>query len=208
MPQPLFISFDGVDGTGKSTQIERLVHWLKEQGREVVTCRDPGSTTLGEALRSIVLGQSDEEAQIGGRAEALIYMAARAQLVEEIIRPALEAGHVVVADRFLLATVVYQGYGLELGADELWSVGDFATGKLLPDLTLVLDLDVDTAAARRTGNGDRIEQRDQTYFQKLRDGFLAEAKEKPDQIFVIDASQTIDDVQSSIQDAVSKCLNG
>ena len=153
MSQSLFLSVDGVDGTGKSTQIQLLVKWLEEQGRKVVTCRDPGTTQIGEQLRALVLGQTDQETQIGARSEALIYMAARAQLVEEIIRPALAGGQVVVADRFVLATVVYQGHGLQLGADELWVVGDFATDNLLPDKTIVLDLDVAAAAARRTGKG-------------------------------------------------------
>ncbi len=201
MPEPKFFSFDGVDGTGKSTQIQLFVDWLKEQGHDVVTCRDPGSTRLGEVLRSIVLGQSESGTEISPRAEALMYMSARAQLVEEIVRPSLRENKTVVADRFLLATVVYQGHGLELGPDRLWSVGDFATGGLLPHRTIVLDLDVKTAAARRTGEADRIESRDDEYFQKLRDGFHAEAQKHPDRIKLVDASGTIEEVQSAIRKA-------
>ena len=202
MSEPKFFSFDGVDGTGKSTQIRLFVEWLEQTGHEVVTCRDPGSTQLGEALRSIVLGQSEVGTPISPRAEALIYMAARAQLVNEVIRPALAEGKTVVADRFLLATVVYQGHGLELGADRLWHVGEFATDGILPDLTMVLDLDVESAAARRTGDADRIERREHAYFQRLRDGFLAEAKKSPEQIKIIDASDSVDKVQSAIRQAI------
>ena len=133
-------------------------------------------------------------------------MAARAQLVPEVIRPALDAGKIVVADRFVLATVVYQGYGLTLKSDELWKVGHFATNNTLPDHTIVLDLDVEQAAARREGTADRMESRDIHYFQKLRKGFLAEAKKQPDCISIVDASQSIEAIHSDIQKVVRPLL--
>ncbi|MFP6670661.1 MAG: dTMP kinase, partial [Pirellulaceae bacterium] len=118
----MFISFDGVDGVGKSTQTELFVEWLREQGRTVVTCRDPGSTELGERLRTLVLKAS--EIKIDAESEMLLYMAARAQLVAEVIQPALAAGQVVVSDRFLLANVVYQGHAAGLDPQSIWDVGN------------------------------------------------------------------------------------
>ncbi len=165
-----FFTFDGIDGSGKSTQIELFVEWLESRGQAVITCRDPGSTALGEQLRSLLLESTDTA--ICPRAETLVFMAARAQLVEEIIRPALARGQLVVADRFLLATVVYQGHGFGLETDELWKVGAFATGGLEPTQTILLDVDVPLAVSRRRGTPDRLEQRDVAYFEKLRQGFL------------------------------------
>jgi dTMP kinase len=202
---PPFFTFDGVDGAGKSTQIELFVQWLKSLGHNVVTCRDPGTTAVGEKLRSILL-ESTDETPISPRSEALIYMAARAQLVHEIIRPALEAGKVVVSDRFLLANVVYQGYGFGMDVNSLWRVGDFATGELNPTKTILLDMDVSAAAARRTGKADRMEKRNLEYFEKLRAGFLTESKRRPDEIAVIDASQSIERIHQDIQTAVGDCL--
>ena len=132
----MFLSIDGGDGTGKSTQVELLGAWLREQGHEVVACRDPGSTPLGEAVRGILLDRHD--LHIDRRSEMLLYMAARAQMVEEVIRPALAEGKTVLCDRYLLANVVYQGYGGGLDVATLWEVGRVATGGLMPDLTIVL----------------------------------------------------------------------
>ena len=134
----MFLSIDGGDGTGKSTQVELLAQWLRQQGRDVVTCRDPGSTPLGEAVRNILLDRHD--LHIDRRSEMLLYMAARAQMVEEVIRPALEQGKTVLCDRYLLANVAYQGYGGGLDVPTLWEVGRVATGGLMPDLTIVLDV--------------------------------------------------------------------
>ena len=201
----MFFSFDGVDGAGKSTQIKLFVEWLEELGHDVVTCRDPGTTPVGEQLRNILL-QSGTDTPIGPRCESLIFMAARAQLVPDVICPALDAGKTVVSDRFLLATVVYQGYGLTLDAEELWKVGEFATNNVLPDHTIVLDVDVEQAAARREGEADRMESRDIEYFQKLRKGFVAEAEKESDQISIIDASQSIKDVHADIRKKIEPLL--
>src|SRR4051812_26016121 len=128
----MFISFDGIDGVGKSTQVALITDALRAQGHEVVVCRDPGSTSLGERIRDVLL-TSDSKTPIGRRSEMLLYMAARAQLVEEIIRPALELGKVVIADRYLLANVVYQGHAGGLDPNEIWEVGRIATQGLQPD---------------------------------------------------------------------------
>lgn len=207
MATPLFFVFDGVDGSGKTTQIQRFRAWLDERGHEVVLCRDPGTSGLGERVRDLLLNSTDLE--IGFRAEMLLYMAARAQLVEEIIEPSLRAGKSVISDRFLLANVVYQGYGGGLDADLVWQVGEVATGGLAPTLNFVLDLDPAVAAQRRRDTvPDRLESRSQAYFDTVRNGFLAEAARWPDRIEVIDASQTPDEVAQSICRVATTWLDG
>ncbi|MDZ4818259.1 MAG: dTMP kinase, partial [Planctomycetota bacterium] len=136
-PSPLFFSFDGVDGVGKSTQMRLFSQWLRDQGTEVVTCRDPGSTDLGEAIRTLLLDR--KELTIGRTAEMLLYMAARAQLVDEVIAPALQRNAAVVSDRYLLANVVYQGHAGGLNTDLIWQIGQTATHGLQPTLTFLLD---------------------------------------------------------------------
>ncbi len=200
----MFLSIDGGDGAGKSTQAELLRAWLEGSGREVVRCRDPGSTPLGEAVRGLLLDRHD--LAIDRRSEMLLYMAARAQLVEEVIRPALAAGKTVLSDRYLLANVVYQGYGGGLDIDTLWQVGRVATGGLMPDLTIVLDMPADAAASRLDRELDRMEQQGDAFHARVRDGFLKEAARDPQRIVVIDAARPIEDVQTDIQAAVRRVM--
>ena len=200
----MFISFDGVDGVGKSTQTELFVEWLREQGRTVVTCRDPGSTELGERLRTLVLKASD--IKIDAESEMLLYMAARAQLVDEVIRPALADEMTVISDRFLLANVVYQAHAGGLSVDLTWQVGAVATGGLEPDLTLLLDMDVDRAFARLGGEHDRMEAQGVEYLKRVRDGFLLEAGKRSDTICVIDAGQSIESIHAEIRQTTSPII--
>lgn len=195
----MFLSIDGGDGTGKSTQVQLLANWLRQRV-DLVLCRDPGSTPLGEAVRQLLLHRHD--LRIDRRSEMLLYMAARAQMVEEVIRPALAAGKTVLSDRFLLANVAYQGHGGQLDVDTLWTVGNVATGGVMPDLTLVLDLPAEAAAARLSRSLDRMEQQGLDFHRRVRDGFLREAARNPEQIKVIDASRTIPEVQAAIRAAV------
>jgi dTMP kinase len=196
MPRPLFISLDGLDGTGKSTQCRLLADWLRKQGQEVVECADPGGTAVGDAIRDLLLGRRHD---MSLPCEALLFMASRAQLTAEVIRPALAAGRTVLADRYLLANVVYQGHAGGLDLDRLWEIGRLATGGLLPDLTFVLDLPVDVALRRRTGPADRVESRDLAYHTRVREGFLAEAQRHPDIIQVVDAAQPVQKVHERIR---------
>ena len=166
----MFICFDGIDGTGKSTQIELLTSWLAQQGLESITCRDPGSTAVGESLREIVLQGHDLD--IHRTTEMFLYMTARAQLVEEVIKPAIASDKVVVSDRFLLANVVYQGHAGGLDPDSIWQVGHVATSGMHPNITIVLDLDVQTAASRINRELDRIEAQGIEYMDQVRRGFL------------------------------------
>jgi dTMP kinase len=198
-----FISLDGLDGAGKSTQCRLLAGWLRTLGWTVTECRDPGGTALGAELRALLLGHSGVMAPT---CEALLFMASRAQLIAEVIRPALAAGQIVVSDRFLLANVVYQGYGSGLDPERLWEVGRFAAGGLEPDLTLVLDLPLEVSLARRKPSVDRMESRGADYHGRVREGFLAEARRRPDRVRVIDASASLDDVQERIRREIQVLL--
>ncbi len=193
----MFLSIDGIDGAGKTTQLALFQDWLRERGHQVVACRDPGTTPLGEAIRKILLTVGD--LPIHGRSEMLLYMAARSQLVEQIIRPALEAGQTVVADRYLLANVVYQGHAGGLDVESVWQVGEVATGGLMPDVTIVLDIDPESARSRFDREPDRVEQRGEEFRERLRRGFLAEASRRPDQIVVVNAERSIEEIQDEIR---------
>jgi dTMP kinase len=201
-----FISLDGPDGAGKTTQVARVAAWLRTTGRPVVMCRDPGGTALGDRLRSILLDR--HETPIGMRAEMLLYMASRAQLVEEVIGPALERGEVVVSDRFLLANVVYQGLAGGLPETDIWEVGRAATRGLLPDLTLLLDVPPDVALGRCGGPRDRIEDRSATYRRAVRDGFLTAARSYPAPLVVLDATAEPEAVFQHVQSEVARALGG
>jgi dTMP kinase len=203
MSRPPFLSLDGLDGTGKSTQCRLLADWLRGHGHAVTTCVDPGGTPLGGRLRALVLHYRPD---IDRMCEALLFMASRAQLVGEIIRPALDAGQVVISDRFLLANVVYQGHAGGLNVERLWQIGLFATDGLEPDLTIVLDLPPEQAALRRGHPADRIESRDADYHARLRRGFLAEAERRPDRIRIVDASPPVSVVQEAIRREVASML--
>jgi dTMP kinase len=201
----MFLSIDGGDGTGKSTQAALLCEWLRGRGHDVAACRDPGSTPLGEAVRGLLLDRHD--LAIDRRSEMLLYMAARAQLVEEVIRPALAAGRTVVSDRYLLANVVYQGHGGGLDVETLWDVGRVATGGLMPDLTVVLDMPSEAAAARLERQLDRMEQQGDAFHARVRDGFLAEAARDPSRMVVVNAGRPVAEVQADIQAAVQRQID-
>jgi dTMP kinase len=200
-----FLSLDGIDGTGKSTQCRLLVEWLRESGVETVSCTDPGGTPVGEQLRQLLLASRTE---MSSRAEALLFMASRAELVARVIRPALETGRVVVSDRFVAATIAYQGHAGGLAPDELWDLGRFSTGGLLPDLTIVLDLPVAGAAARRRRTADRMEGRGAEYLERVRQGFLAEAARDARRFTVLDASPSVAVVQDRLRTVVGGFLRG
>lgn len=200
----MFFSFDGIDGVGKTTQMELFCDWLRESGHDVVTCRDPGSTQLGEALRSIVLTR--DETPIDPLSEMLIYMSARAQLVQQIIRPALDSGRTIVSDRFLLANIVYQGYAGGLDIERVRQVGQVATSGVAPILTILLDMDVRQAGQRIDRSLDRMEARGVEYMERVRQGFLTEAKLRPDEIVVVDASRDVKSVQAEIRAAADRVI--
>ncbi len=197
----MFFCFDGVDGVGKTTQLELFCQWLRERGDDVLTCRDPGGTRLGETIRDILLEHSD--ITIGARSEMLLYMASRAQLVDEVIRPALAMGKTVVSDRFLLANVVYQGHGGGLDVPSLWNVGLVATAGLQPDLTFLLDMPAAESVQRIGREPDRMEARGTEFMERVRQGFLVEAKQR-EAIVVVDAAQEVQAVHRAICQAAEQ----
>jgi dTMP kinase len=198
-----FIALEGIDGTGKSTQCRELADYLRGRGFAVTQCVDPGGTSFGDHVRALVLGGQWEMGQI---AESLLFMASRAELVERVIRPALAAGSAVVTDRFLVSNVVYQGRAGGLDPEELRRLGLFATGGLEPDLNIVLDLPVERAAGRRKRQEDRIERRGPDYQETVRQGFLAEARARPDRIRVVDVSRSLKAVRTDIAREVERVL--
>jgi len=195
----MFVAFEGVDGAGKSTQVRLLGEHLERNGREVVICREPGGTSLGEELRKILLdpGSGDLQPEV----EVLLFMAARAQLCNKIIRPELESGKAVISDRFLWSSVVYQGVVGGLGVEEVLSIGRVATRGLLPELTFLVDLD---PAASHSGldDGDRMESRGIEFQRRVRDGFLALAEEFKDSFILIDGGASIEQVHQQVLDAL------
>ncbi len=180
-----FLTLEGIDGSGKSSQLTLLAEWLRSLGLDVVTCRDPGSTAAGDAVRNILLHR--QEIPLAATTEMFLYMAALAQLVAEVIQPALSRGAWVVSDRFLLSNIVYQGYAGGLSPGEVRQVGATATGGLEPDLVLWLDVDLATAAARMQRDLDRLESRGDEFRERLRAGYRAEALAKSQQIREVDA---------------------
>ena len=200
----MFFSFDGPDGGGKTTQQRLFCEWLRSSGREVVECRDPGSTALGDAVRKLLLDGGP--IAIGRRSEMFLYMAARAQLVEEVIAPALAAGKTVVSDRYLLANLVYQGYAGGLDIETLREIGRTATTGIEPTLTFVLDVPDQVAASRMSRPLDRMERQGAAFRAALRSGYLAEAAKRPNKIVVIDATRSIDAVQTEIRGAAERVL--
>jgi dTMP kinase len=195
MPE-LFLSLDGVDGCGKSTQCRLLADWLRGQGHTVTTCADPGGTPLGEQLRQLLL---HHRPRLDLLTEALLFMASRAQLTRDIIRPSLDAGQIVLCDRFLLATVVYQGHAGGLDPDRLWQLGLFATGGLEPTRTVVLNLPLALAQKRRGRPADQIESREPEFHRRVHAGFLAEAHARPVRIHVINAAGSPEEVQQALR---------
>ena len=192
----MFISLDGIDGAGKSTQIDLLRQYLESKGATVACFRDPGSTKLGEAVREILLHR--EDIPLACTSEMLLYMAARAQLVAEQLRPALQSGSTVICDRFLLANVVYQGVAGGLDVDDLWLVGKCATGGLAPDVTIVLDIDPEVAVKRLQRGPDRLEKRGIEYFRMVRKGFLDQISNAGGQSTVVNAEQDIHQIHQQI----------
>jgi dTMP kinase len=201
----LFFSFDGIDGVGKSTQVRLFEESLRADGFDVVVCRDPGSTPVGERIRDLLLS-IDSATPIHRRSEMLLYMAARAQLVHEIIRPALDAGRLVVADRYLLANVVYQAHAGGLDPEQIWEVGKIATGGLMPDCVFVLDMSINSANQRLNRSLDRMESQGDEFRERVRKGFLDEAARQAERIHVIDAGQSIEAVQADIWQIAVKML--
>ena len=189
-----FIVFEGADGSGKSSQASALAEWLEHAGHQTVCCRDPGSTPLGDAVRDVLLHR--KELRLDPEAEMFLYMASRAQLVREVIQPALENGDWVISDRFLMSNIVYQGYAGGLDTEAIREAGKIATCGIQPDLTLVLDIDLDTALTRMNRPLDRLESRGDAYREKVRNGYRIESQSK--NTILIDATGNKEKVRDQI----------
>ncbi len=201
----VFVAFEGGEGVGKTTQIALAAEYLRAAGREVVETREPGGTPLGRELRSLVL---DPDALIAPRAEALLYAADRAQHVDTVIRPALEAGRDVLTDRYVDSTLAYQGVGRGLSVEDARVITDWATGGLLPDLTVLLDLDPRFGLARAEARSapDRLESAAFEFHQAVRDGFTALAVAAPDRYVVIDATEPVEAIAAVVREALAALI--
>ena len=194
----MFISFEGLDGCGKTTQARKLADRLRAEGSEVVLTREPGGTTLGEEIRALLL----HGGHVSPWAEAALYAASRAQHVDELIRPALERGAVVVCDRYVDSSVAYQGVGRGLGLERVLELNLAAVGGLLPDVTFLLELDVADAEARVGGERDRIEREDEGFRARVAEGFRELAERFPARYVVVDGSRAVDEIAEEIDGSV------
>jgi len=188
------IVFEGIDGSGKTTQAERVYEYLRSKKKLVALFREPGGTPLGEAVRKILLVKEDFRGGIGQKAEYLLFAAARSELTRLIIKPLLEQGITILLDRFGLSSVTYQGYGRGLDIDFINSVNKKVTEGIQPDLIILFDLEPSLALSRVRGSGDRIERNSIDFFQRVREGYLKEIGKKPNLHHIIDASDDIDAV--------------
>jgi dTMP kinase len=191
-----FFSLEGIDGSGKSTQIDMLIEKLTAEGYSVVKLREPGGAKISERVREILLDASFKGV-MGDKTELLLYNAARAQVIHEIIQPALDAGKIVIADRFAWSTFAYQGYARGLGAGMVQKLTELTCGSCFPELTVVLDLTVERSRARTAKRGeapDRLEQEKADFFERVRQGYLAAARDYPDCVAAIDADRSPEEV--------------
>ncbi|MEY3677628.1 MAG: hypothetical protein RL351_855 [Actinomycetota bacterium] len=202
----LFISFEGIDGVGKSTQIDLLIKHLDELGRAHIRTLEPGGTELGVEIRHLLLHRKGE---VAPRAEALLYAADRGHHVATMVRPALEAGTDVVMDRYLDSSVAYQGAGRDLDSTEIRNLSLFAVEGLLPHLTILLDLEASAALARRSKTGqepDRLEREKTEFFEAVRQGYLDLAAAEPNRFFIVDARQSVDEMAAQIRARVDALI--
>lgn len=207
----LFIAFEGGEGAGKTTQLKLLQEWLGAAGHDVVLTREPGGTEIGERIRTLLLEHGQGE--VDPRTEALLFAASRAAHVTQRIRPATAAGQVVLTDRFVDSSLAYQGAGRGLGVEAVASINDWATEGLVPDLTVLLDVEPSVSRARREARdggrpGDRIESAEDAFHARLRDAFLERAAAAPARYLVLDGTQAPDVVHARIREALEPMLNG
>lgn len=199
-----FLTFEGIDGCGKSTQSRLLASELRLRGMDVISTREPGGTALGHRLRAVLL---DAEERVDPLAELLIFAADRAQHVRSLVRPALESGHIVVSDRYADATIAYQGAGRGFPPELIEQVVELATGGLKPDLTLVFDLPVAECLARMqhridSGNSDRLDSEDAAFHTRVRRAYLELAEREPERVRIIDASGSVDETHAKVLELV------
>lgn len=195
-----FITFEGIDGSGKTTQLSGIAEYLENQGKEVLKLREPGGTSIGEQIRTILLSRGNMAMSV--ETELMLFAAARAQLVREVIEPALAEGKWVLCDRFMDSTTVYQGYGRQIDLQLIGQLNSIAVGRCKPDLTLLFDLSVEAAGARlaaRSEKSDRLDLESKAFAERIRKGYLELASAEPSRFKVIDAERSSADIEKQIK---------
>lgn len=202
----MFITFEGPEGSGKTSQIDPLAEYLRHSGQDVCKTREPGGTPIGDDIRNVLTNMKNED--MHPRTEILLFQASRAQLVEQVIRPALQENKIVLCDRYADSTLAYQGYGHQIDLAKLRSLIEFATGGLTPDMTFLLDIDVETGLRRKSSGGEwnRLDAYAIDFHRRVRDGYHKLAEEDPGRWIVVDASQPYDIVQVEIRRHIMKRL--
>jgi dTMP kinase len=205
MAKGLFITFEGIDGSGKTTQIKMLTEYLEKYGHQVLNTLEPGGTRLGKKIRQILLSRKNEG--MSSRAETLLFQASRAELVSKVIDPALQSGKIVICDRFFDSTIAYQGIARGLGVEDILDMSLWATGGLEPDLTFLLSIDFKKGKKRLSGTSpDRIEMEEDDFQQKICQGYRKLAARFPDRIVEVDADLSIEEVFAAIKEKVDRKL--
>ena len=202
-----FITMEGPDGSGKTTQIQLLRDYLSGKGYDIIVCREPGGTKISEAIRQVILNKDFTE--MGNMTEMLLYAAARAQLVEEVIRPALENDKIVICDRFVESSAVYQGIARGMGIELVYEINQYAIGDTMPDLTIMIDIDAGTGISRKKKQAelDRMERETMEFHQRVVEGYRKIAVQYPERILKIDGSGSIEDIHGQIAAAVDKIIS-
>lgn len=200
----IFITFEGIDGCGKTTQMNLLAEYLKSKGVEVVITREPGSKGIGEKIREILLNYDGE---VSSNCESFLFLADRAQHIDMLVKPAIESGKIVLCDRHIDSTVAYQGYGRGLDLERIKMLNNLATSGLKPNLTFVFDIDVETALTRVGKSQDRMESAGIEFFEKTRRGYLEIAKQEPDRVKVINSKDNIENIFEQVKTEMQKVKN-
>jgi dTMP kinase len=202
----MFIALEGIDGSGKTSQMPSLVEFLCNRGFKVTSVREPGATPIGESIRNLIFDLKNAGMHL--RTETLFYQAARAQIVEEVIVPRLDAGDIVISDRYADSTIAYQGYGYQQSLNEIRSLVKYATGGLMPDFRVLFDIAINIGLKRKAESKDwnRLDGHEFDFYQRVRDGYLEMAKQEPSRWIVIDASQKWESVQEELRKVIMERL--
>ena len=203
MKKGLFITFEGADGCGKSTQLNLLSDYLKNKGYEVIVTREPGAKGLGERIREILLNYDGD---VSDRCESFLFLADRAQHIDTVVNPAIEQGKIVLCDRHTDSSVAYQGYGRGLLIDRINMLNDLAVNGRKPDMTFVFDVDVETSMSRVGSVKDRMESAGMEFFNRVRNGYLEIAKQEPQRVKVLDAKKSIDEIHQNVVKLIEELL--
>ncbi len=204
----MFITLEGPEGSGKTSHIPQLVEYLRGKGYTVFPTREPGGTSIGEQIRDVIHDLKNVE--MHARTETLLYQAARAQIVEQVIKPRLKNGEIVISDRYYDSTIAYQGYGHQQDLEQVRALVKYATGGLVPDLTVLLDVDVEIGLKRKKQNAvewNRMDAHEVEFYQRVRNGYMEMVKAEPKRWVVVDASQKWDDVQGEMRNRILNTIS-